>query len=129
MFIVLGSNRDVPLYEQIVEEIKAKILSGELAAGDALPSIRQLASELLISVITTKRAYQELEAQGFIETRPGKGSFVSTLSVAAAHHKRLAETEARLRDVVSNALRMGLDGDQLSSLFALVLAQEEKNSV
>ena len=73
MDIIISSNSSKPIYEQITEQIKALVLNGVLQAGDALPSMRLLAKELRISVITTKRAYEELEREGFIETVPGKG--------------------------------------------------------
>ena len=80
---ILISNADPrPIYEQIVAQVKNLIISGELAAGEALPSMRFLAKELRISVITTKRAYEELERDGFIETVAGKGSFVAGMNTA-----------------------------------------------
>ena len=77
MEIIISNSSDKPIYEQISSQIKSAILSGELATGQALPSIRSLANDLHVSVITTKRAYSDLEALGFIETRQGKGSFVA----------------------------------------------------
>ena len=77
MEIYISNTSGVPIYAQITEQIRAKILSGELKEGEALPSIRLLAKELRISVITTKRAYEDLEQAGFIYTLPGKGSFVA----------------------------------------------------
>ena len=75
MDIIISNASDKPIYDQIVSQMKALILTGELGEGQQLPSIRALAGDLRISVITTKRAYAELELQGFIETVPGKGSF------------------------------------------------------
>lgn len=124
MIIVLAQGNDVPLYEQVMSEIKVKILSGELQPGDALPSIRQLAADLLISVITTKRAYQELEAAGFVETRPGKGTFVCAVSHASAVDRRQSEIRGRLEETVHTALRIGLAPDLLLELFAEVLEEE-----
>ena len=77
MNIVISNSSDKPIYEQIAQQIKKMIISGELSPGDALPSMRFLAKELRISVITTKRAYSDLERDGFIETVTGKGSFVA----------------------------------------------------
>jgi len=77
MNIIIANSSQNPIYEQIVIQIKTAIMKDELSQGDALPSIRGLAKELRISVITTKRAYEELERDGFIETVPGKGSYVS----------------------------------------------------
>ena len=77
MHIVISNQSGKPIYEQIAEQVKALIISGELGEGDALPSMRLLAKELRISVITTKRAYEELEREGFLYSVPGKGSFVA----------------------------------------------------
>ena len=77
MDIIISNSAGTPIYEQICSQIKGKIISGELKEGDALPSMRLLAKELRISVITTKRAYEELERDGFLVTYPGKGSFVA----------------------------------------------------
>jgi len=127
VLIVLGHNRDTPLYEQIVEEIKAKILSGELEPGAPLPSIRQLASDLLISVITTKRAYQELESQGFIQTQQGRGTYVKELDKGAASQRRSEEIESRLREVASLARRMGVPFAELKSICLRVLQTEQED--
>ena len=77
MHIVISNQSGKPIYEQIAEQVKALIISGELGEGDALPSMRLLAKELRISAITTKRAYEELEREGFLYSVPGKGSFVA----------------------------------------------------
>lgn len=124
MFIILTPNSDAPLYDQIATEIKAKILSGELKPGEPLPSIRQLASELLISVITTKRAYQELETSGFIETRPGKGTFVSNNNHTCPTDRRLDEVRGQLEEAVRLGLRIGLSPMQLQELYRQILQVE-----
>ena len=80
MDIILNNSSGVPIYEQIEEQIKSQIMTSELAVGDALPSMRILAKELKISVITTKRAYEDLERDGYIESVVGKGSFVKGMS-------------------------------------------------
>ena len=77
MDIILSNTSGKPIYEQIADQVKEQIMSGTLEAGDALPSMRLLAKELRISVITTKRAYEELERDGFLENVPGKGCFVA----------------------------------------------------
>ena len=81
MNIIISNSDPRPIYEQVGEAIRAAIVSGELAAGEALPSIRGLAKDLRISVITTKRAFEDLEREGYIETVPGKGSFVAGAGV------------------------------------------------
>ena len=84
MDIIISNSSGAPIYEQIEEQLKAQILSGELSPGETLPSIRVLAKDLKISVITTKRAYEELERDGFIESVVGKGSFVKGVNSQAA---------------------------------------------
>ena len=103
MDIIISNASTLPIYEQIVVQMKDFILSGELEEGQQLPSIRALASDLRISVITTKRAYAELEAQGFVETVQGKGSFV-----AGGNAEFLREE--RLREVLLRAAAGGVDG-------------------
>lgn len=116
MLILLSNTGDSPLYAQIIDQIKTKILAGDLRPGDPLPSIRQLASELLISVITTKRAYQELESMGLIETRPGIGTFVAHNADLRAPDRRLQEIGSQLRTVIANARRLGLSDEQVREL-------------
>lgn len=94
MNIIISNSSNKPIYEQITEQVKNLIISGELSTGDALPSMRLLAKELRISVITTKRAYEELEREGFIETVTGKGSFVAGKNpelMREEHLKRIEE--------------------------------------
>lgn len=123
MLIMLSGASEVPLYQQIVDQIRAKILAGELAPGAALPSIRQLAANLLTSVITTKRAYQELEAGGLITTRPGLGTFVSELTPAAIEEIRLAEVKAELQEVLMRAQSLGVSSRVLHDLVAKILEE------
>ncbi|HHW18575.1 MAG TPA: GntR family transcriptional regulator [Firmicutes bacterium] len=124
MLIVLDNSSPVPLYKQIVEQIRARILKGELQPGEPLPSIRQLASDLLTSVITTKRAYQELEAEGLIQTRPGLGTFVAEIKEASLEEIRLKEVEARLRDIVRDSARLGIGATTLRSILDKVIEAE-----
>ncbi len=125
MLILLSNTGDAPLYAQIIDQIKTKILAGDLRPGDPLPSIRQLASDLLISVITTKRAYQELETMGLIETRPGIGTFVAHNGDQQAPDRRLQEIGSQLRPVIANARRLGLSDDQVRELLDKHLALED----
>ena len=115
----------IPLYQQIVSEIRGKILTGQLKAGDPLPSIRQLAADLLISVITTKRAYQDLENEGLIQTRPGRGTFVSELKGEYLQQVGLREVEERLREAVRTASRLGVSRAVVEELIGRVLDSEE----
>ena len=99
MEIIISNSSDKPIYEQISSQIKNAILSGELSTGQALPSIRSLASDLNVSVITTKRAYSDLETLGFIETRQGKGSFVAggNLELLSAENEYPGHEGARMQ--------------------------------
>lgn len=100
MTIVIQNTSDLPIYEQIAQQIKQHILSGTLHEGDALPSIRALAKELRISVITTKRAYEELERDGFLYTVAGKGSFVAAQNLSLIKEEYLKRIEEHLQEVV-----------------------------
>ena len=100
MEIIISNASDKPIYEQIASQIKDAVLTGELAAGDALPSIRALANDLHVSVITTKRAYSDLESLGFIETVQGKGRFVAGGNLELLREERLRHIE----DLLGRAL-------------------------
>ena len=117
MDIIIQNTSGKPIYEQITAQIKNQILSGALQAGDALPSMRLLAKELRISVITTKRAYEELERDGFIETVTGKGSFV------AAQNAELLREEA-LRGAVDTARQGSVTDSEVREMLELVLEGE-----
>lgn len=106
MEIYLSNSGQEPIYAQITRQIKQQILSGQLHEGDALPSIRLLAKELRISVITTKRAYEDLEAEGFLVTQPGRGSFVAPQNPALLHEQHLKKVEDCLQGAV-DAARLG----------------------
>lgn len=103
MDIIISNGSSEPIYEQITRQIKAAIMAGELAEGDPLPSIRALANDLRISVITTKRAYEDLEQAGFINTVPGKGCFVAPQNPALHHEEALKAVEAHLQKAVEAA--------------------------
>ncbi|MEW6522282.1 MAG: GntR family transcriptional regulator [Bacillota bacterium] len=115
MLIVLDSSDRQPLYQQIIEQVRAAILRGEVSPGDPLPSIRQLAADLVTSVITTQRAYQELERDGYIVTRPGRGTFVSELS-RSPRDLTHEEIGAQLAAVVEQARRLGVGPESLRAL-------------
>ena len=106
MEIFLSNAGQEPIYAQIARQIKQQILSGQLRAGEPLPSIRLLANELRISVITTKRAYEELEADGFIVTQAGRGSFVAAQNPALLREEHLKRMESCLQNAV-DAARLG----------------------
>lgn len=116
MEIIISNSSDKPIYEQISSQIKNAILSGELTTGTALPSIRALASDLHVSVITTKRAYSDLEALGFIETRQGKGSFVAGGNVELLREEQLRHIERLLQEAIDQAEAAGVSQAELHDI-------------
>jgi len=124
MNIIISNSSQEPIYEQIEKQIKNLIIRGELAAGDALPSIRSLAQELQISVITTKRAYEELERDGFIETVPGKGSYVSGQNKELIREKRIKMIEEWLSQAVSEAKNLGLSLMELEEMLRMMFEED-----
>ena len=109
MNIIISNSGERPIYEQITNQIKALVMSGQLKEGDALPSMRTLARELRISVITTKRAYEDLERDGFITTVVGKGSFVRAADTRLVREEKLKQIEELLTRAISVA-RASADG-------------------
>ncbi len=124
MNIIIRNTGEAPIYEQIVIQIKNAILSGELAEGEPLPSIRLLAKELRISVITTKRAYEELERDGFIVTMSGKGSFVAPQNLELLREEQRRELEQHLTQAVAAAKAAGVGRQDLMELLALLYEDE-----
>ncbi|GAA0730069.1 GntR family transcriptional regulator [Clostridium malenominatum] len=120
MNIIISNSSGEPIYEQITNQIKGLILFGELGAGDSLPSIRNLAQELRISVITTKRAYEELEKEGFIQTVPGKGSFVAGQNKELLKEKRMRIIEEKLSEVVEESKLIGLGLNQIIDIIKIL---------
>ena len=126
MIIKLSNASDKPIYEQITEQIKQAILSGTLLPGAALPSIRLLAKELKISVMTTKRAYSDLERDGFIETVAGKGSFVAQRNQDFLKDALVRQVEDHLIKAAGLARTADMSHDELLELMKLLLEDEEK---
>ena len=124
MEILISNASGLPIYEQITTQIKQKILSGELAAGEALPSIRALAKDLRISVITTKRAYDELEQDGFVYTVAGKGSYVAAKNTGIIREGRLKEIEEHMREILRLAPACELTGEELQEQFRVIIEEE-----
>ncbi|WP_130863859.1 GntR family transcriptional regulator [Bacilliculturomica massiliensis] len=116
MDIIISNASGKPIYEQITSQIKAMILNGTLAEGEALPSMRILAKELRISVITTKRAYEELERDGFIETVTGKGSFVAGKNLEFIREEHLRMTEDLLAKAVETAKAGDISLDEMTEM-------------
>lgn len=120
MEIYISNASQSPIYAQITGQIKEKILSGELKTGEALPSIRLLAKELRISVITTKRAYDDLEQEGFIHTMPGKGSFVAPRNPELYREQALKQVEDLLGQAVEEARKGGVSRDEVQEILTLL---------
>ena len=124
MEIIISNAGGTPIYEQICSQIKSRIISGELVEGDALPSMRVLAKELRISVITTKRAYEELERDGFIVSYPGKGSFVAGRNLEFIREEHLRQIEELLGRARALAAQCGLSDDELAEMLRLTCEGE-----
>lgn len=124
MEILISNSDKRPIYEQITAQLKGQILAGRLAAGEALPSIRLLAKELRISVITTKRAYEELERDGFIATIPGKGSFVAAKNHEFLREEHLRMVEEHLEKAVKAATTGNISRQEVDELLDLIYQQE-----
>ena len=124
MIIKLSNNSEKPIYEQITDQLKQAILAGVLMTGDALPSIRALAKELKISVMTTKRAYADLERDGFIETIAGKGSYVAGRNQDFLREELIRQVEIHLTKAVSVARLANVNKEELHELLDLLLEEE-----
>ena len=124
MELIIRNNAERPIYDQIASQIKEQILTGALAPGQALPSIRSLAKELKISVITTKRAYDELETAGFVVSVAGKGSFVAEGDLDLIREQRLRELEDHLLAARDLAKGCGVSGEELKQMLSILLEEE-----
>ena len=124
MDIIIRNNGAVPIYDQIASQVKAQILNGTLKEGDALPSMRLLAKELRISVITTKRAYEELEREGFLVTVPGKGCFVSARNPELLREAVLRQVEEHLTHAVEAARPGGITLPELIETLTILYGDE-----
>ena len=124
MTIFISNSGEQPIYEQITGQIKEMILRGELKGGDALPSMRGLAKDLHISVITTKRAYEEFERDGFIHTMVGKGSFVADANMEMMKEEQFRRIEEILAEGVALAKRSGIDCEELQEIIRMVYEEE-----
>ena len=124
MNVIVSNASDRPIYEQIYTQIKGAILRGECKEGDPLPSIRALAKELRISVITTKRAFDDLERDGFIYSVQGKGSFVALKNRELLREEYLRQAEGKLSEAISLARSGGVTDEELSEMFSYLLKGE-----
>lgn len=124
MDIIISNSGEIPIYEQIVKQMKALILQGELSEGELLPSMRLLAKELRVSVITTKRAYEELEQEGFLTLVPGKGCFVAPQNPELAREDTLRRAEEHLAEAVEIARVGGITLGELQQTLTILYGDE-----
>ena len=122
--IIISNTSSMPIYEQIIMQIKKSIMNGDLKEGEALPSMRTLAKELRISVITTKRAYEELENAGFIVTVMGKGSFVAKKNIERIKEEQLKQIEKSIQYVVEQAQLNGISLQELLDIVKILYGDE-----
>jgi|TARA_R110002110_G_scaffold414464_1_gene644591 GntR family transcriptional regulator len=120
MKIIISNASSEPIYQQIVQQIKAQIISGDLKEGDGLPSIRKLAKELHISVITTKRTYEELEKEGFIDVVGGKGTFVAIQNKELLREKKMKSIEDMMAETVTEAQKLGITFQELQEMLGIL---------
>ena len=127
MDIIISNTSGVPIYEQIEEQIKSQIMTGALTAGEALPSMRVLAKELKISIITTKRAYEDLERDGFIESVTGKGSFVTAVNSDIVKENMMFEIQELLDKACDKAVIGKVTRDELKEMIDLLYDEKQMN--
>jgi GntR family transcriptional regulator len=125
MKIIISNSSPDPIYEQVTRQVKAQIISGELKEGESLPSIRKLAQDLQISVITTKRAYEELEKEGFIDTVEGKGSFVAMQNKELLREKKMKIVEEKMAGAVEEARLLGITRAELEEMLDLLYGEKD----
>ena len=124
MEIIISNSSGKPIYEQITARIKALIMNGSLNPGDPLPSMRLLAKELRISVITTKRAYEDLERDGFITTVVGKGSFIRAADIRLVREEKLKQIENLLTRAISLARQSAIGREEVEEMIAIIYQEE-----
>ena len=124
MDIIISNSSNVPLYEQVKEQIKNKIVSNELKAGEVLPSIRNLAKDSRISGITTKSAYEELEKEGYVETIPGKGTYVANKNTELIKEEQLQKIEGLIDTAVSIAKISGISKEDIKEMLDILYEEE-----
>jgi GntR family transcriptional regulator len=127
MKIIISNVSDQPLYQQIKEQIKDAIFRNELKEGEILPSIRTLANDLRVSVLTTRRVYDELQLEGFIITKAGKGSFVASENLELLQESKRHMVELKLADAWKTALSLRIPKSELYSMMDLLFEEEDEN--
>ncbi len=121
MSIIINNSSMTPIYEQMVEQIKAQIMNGERKEGDMLPSVRVLAKDLRVSALTVKKAYDELEREGFVSTVHGKGTFVTSANQELMLEEKKKEVEADLEMAIRKGRSCGMSDEELNELFQIIL--------
>lgn len=125
MHIILNHSSMVPIYEQLMEQIKSDIIQSVLSEGEALPSVRTLAGELRISALTVKKAYDKLEEEGFVTTVHGKGTYVSASDKQLAMETRRRMVEEEFDNAIDRALSIGMEKDEITELVQLLLVERK----
>lgn len=125
MKILISNTSTRPLYEQIKDQLKDGILQGELAEGDALPSIRAFASDLKVSVLTIRRVYDDLEQEGFVTSQVGKGTFVSQGNVELLRDARRRRVEEKMAAMIADAKTLGITKEELSAMMDILYEEDE----
>ena len=125
MQIVIDNRSGDPIYDQITRQIKAQIIGGTLLPDEALPSIRNLAKDLRISVVTTKRAYDELEREGFLYTVAGKGCFIAQKNLELVREEHLRKIETHLSEALRIVAQAGIDKNEVASMLRLLAEEDE----
>jgi GntR family transcriptional regulator len=125
MKVIVSNSSPDPIYEQVTRQIKTQIISGELKEGESLPSIRRLAQDLQISVITTKRAYEELEKEGFVDTVEGKGSCVAMQNKELLREKKMKIVEEKMAEAVEEARLLGITRAELEEMLGLLYGEKD----
>lgn len=120
MKILISNTSENPLYQQIKDQIKDAILKEELVEGDPLPSIRAFANDLSVSVLTIRRVYEELEKEGFVTSRVGKGTFVSTSNIELLRDSKRRLVEQKMQDMIQTAKTMGITKDELNAMMDIL---------
>ena len=126
MKLIISNNKLIPIYEQITNQIKALIINGDLKSGDKVPSIRALAKQLKVSIITVQRAYDDLQQSGFIETSIGKGSYVLDENIELVKEEQQKAIENLLKEAVESAKKIALSEDNFIKLVQILYKEEEQ---
>mgnify|MGYP001625315364 FL=1 len=124
--IIITNSNDTPIFMQIKDSIKKSIFNDTLKEGESLPSVRTLASDLKISFLTVKRAYDELEKEGFIKTIPGKGSFISPKNLELIREEKLKEIEKKVEEIYDIAKLSNIKKEEVKELFEIIFEEEPK---